>query len=235
MGIVPINTFQVCLKSLPNFRSKNPTTFCLIFVAEILQYFALFLWQKFNSTSPQMCHSTPNECYSHQAFDVKIRKQGCLIFVAKIRQSFVFGALWHTGRVLRLYIQRVLMCSHRDEPKPSKVLSMLIHVTYMGKPLSLSDMDQDNHTAMIMHTIQHEYAPTTIALSAYPYYKVKSSLDQRGSLTQPQESIIQSAQSPIYKQIQIYIHHTKCNHTKKKSKSDIANVPRVWSYIVQEM
>ena len=40
--------------------------------------------------------------------------------------------------------------------------------------MSLGDMDQDNYTATIVHTIEHEYAPTTITLSTYPYYKVKS-------------------------------------------------------------
>ena len=85
------------------------------------------------------------------------------------------GVPWHTGRVS--CIQCVLTCSHRDELKPSKVLSMLICVTYMGKPMSLGDMDQDNHTAMIVHIIKHEYAPTTIALGVYLYYKVKSSHD----------------------------------------------------------
>ena len=52
-----------------------------------------------------------------------------------------------------------------------------MRVAYMGKPTSLGDIDQDNHTAMIMHTIYHEYAPTAITLSIYPYYKVKSSHD----------------------------------------------------------
>ena len=58
-----------------------------------------------------------------------------------------------------------------------------MHVAYTEKPMSLGDMDQDNHTAMIVHTIEHEYAPTAITLSTYPYYKVKSSHDKRGSLT----------------------------------------------------
>ena len=40
MGVVPIDTFQVCLKSLPNFHGENPATFRLIFVTEIQQCFA---------------------------------------------------------------------------------------------------------------------------------------------------------------------------------------------------
>ena len=34
IGMVPINAFQVYLKSLPNFHGENPTTFHLIFVVE---------------------------------------------------------------------------------------------------------------------------------------------------------------------------------------------------------
>ena len=132
-------------------------------------------------------------------------------------------------RVSRLCIRCVLTYSHHDEPKPSKVLNILIHVTYTGKPMSLGDMDQDNHTTMIMHTIQHEYAPTAITLSTYPCYKVKSSHDQRGSLIQPQKSIIQSAQSTIHTQADIYnMHHAQCYHTKRENKLDVANAPSVW-------
>ena len=43
--------------------------------------------------------------------------------------------------------------------------------------MSLGDMDQDNHTVMIMHTIEHEYAPTTTALGTYPLYIVMSTHD----------------------------------------------------------
>ena len=75
------------------------------------------------------------------------------IFTAKIQQSFVFGALWCTGKVLRLCIQRISTCLHCVEPKPSKVLNMLIRVAYTGKLMSLGIIDQDNHTAMIVHTI----------------------------------------------------------------------------------
>ena len=85
--------------------------------------------------------------------------------------SFLFGALWHTGKVSCLCIRRVLTCLHCDKLKPTKVL---IHIAYTGKPMLLGDMDQDNYTAMIVHIIKHEYAPTTIALGAYLYYKVKS-------------------------------------------------------------
>ena len=34
--------------------------------------------------------------------------------------------------------------------------------------MSLGDMDQDDHTVMIMHTIYCEYAPTAITLGIYP-------------------------------------------------------------------
>ena len=65
--------------------------------------------------------------------------------------STKFRIWW--DRVSHLCIWRVSTCLHCDEPKPSKILSMLMRVEYMGKPLSLGEMDQDNHTAMIVHTM----------------------------------------------------------------------------------
>ena len=204
MGVVSINASQVCLKSLPNFHSKNSTAFRLIIVAEIQQRF----------TSNVSQHE---KCYSHQAFNVRMWQWGCPIFAAKIQQSFAFGALWHTGRVQCLCIRRVLTCSQCNELKPFKVAIMLMRVAYTGKPMSLANMGQDNHTAMIVHTIQHEYAPIEIVLSTYPYYMIQSSHDQKGSLTQSPESIIQSTQSPTHTQAYIYIYiytypyiHTLC-------------------------
>ena len=35
MGVVSIDAFQVCLKSLPNFHGENSVAFHFIFVAEI--------------------------------------------------------------------------------------------------------------------------------------------------------------------------------------------------------
>ena len=49
--------------------------------------------------------------------------------------------------------------------------------------MSLGDMERDNHTTVIMHTICHEYAPTANVLSAYSCHKVKSTHGQRGSFT----------------------------------------------------
>ena len=49
-----------------------------------------------------------------------------------------------------------------------------MHVAYTGKPMSLGDMDWDNHTVMNMHTVWNEYAIAANALSAYPHHKVKS-------------------------------------------------------------
>ena len=49
-----------------------------------------------------------------------------------------------------------------------------MYIAYTGKPMSLANMDRDNHTVMITHTILHEYAPTAVSLSAYPHHKVKS-------------------------------------------------------------
>ena len=162
MGVISIDAFQVCLKSLPNFHDENPVAFCLIFVVEI--------WQRFVSDVSQHAKR-----YSHQAFIVRKRQWGCPIFTTKIQKSFAFGALCHTSRVLYLCIRCVSTCSHHDKPKSSKVLSMLIRVAYTRKLMSLSGMDQDNYTAMIVHIIQHEYAPMAITLGTYPHYKVKSS------------------------------------------------------------
>ena len=41
MGVAPIDSFQVCLKSLPNFHGEDLAAFCLIFVVEIWQRFTL--------------------------------------------------------------------------------------------------------------------------------------------------------------------------------------------------
>ena len=169
IGVVSIDTFQVCLKSLPNFHGENPVAFCLIFKTEIQQCFASDVSQHV-------------KYYSLQAFNMRIWQWGCPIFMVKIWQSFAFGALWRTGRVSCLCIQRLSTCSYYDKPKPFKASSMLMHVTYIGKPMSLGDMDYNNHISMIVHTIQYEYAPMAITMSAYPYYKVKSSHDQKGSL-----------------------------------------------------
>ena len=179
-GVVLIDASLVCLELLPNFYGKNPAAFHLIFVAEIQQRFF----------SSALQHT---KRYSHQAFVVSIRKWRCPIFTAKIQQSFAFGALWHTVRVSCLCIQRAPTCSCQDESKPLKVSNIWMRIAYTGKPMLLGDMDQDDHTVMIMHTIQCEYAPTVIALGIYPHYKVKSTHGQRESLTQPQRSIIQSA------------------------------------------
>ena len=155
--------------------------------------------------------------------------------MAKIRQSFTFGVLWHTSKVSCLCIWRVPTYSCWDEQKPLKASTISKCVTCTRKPMSLDEMDQDDHIMMIMYTIQHEYAPTAIALGTYPFYKVSSTHDQRGSLTQPQESIIQSARSPTHKHIQIYLHHVQCNHIEQESKADITYVPRVWPSKVQEI
>ena len=160
---------------------------------------------------------------------------GCPIFTAKIRQSFAFGSLWLTSRISCLCIQRMPTCLCQDELVPLKASIILMQVAYTEKPMSLGDMDQDSHTVMIVQTIQHEYTPTAISLGTYTHYKVKRKNGQRGLLTQPQGSIIQSAQSPIYRHIQIYIHHAQSYHTEPENKTDITNVPRIWPSKLQEM
>ena len=88
MGVVLIDTFQVCLKSLSNFHGKNLAAFRLIFVAKIRQHFASDVSQ----------HA---KRYSHQAFVMRIQQWGCPIFTVKIRQSFMFGVLWCTGKKIK--------------------------------------------------------------------------------------------------------------------------------------
>ena len=77
-GVVLINASLVCLELVPNFHDKNLTAFHLVFVAAIQQHFAsgVFIAHKH---------------YSHQAFAVRIQQWRCPIFMAKIRQSFMFG------------------------------------------------------------------------------------------------------------------------------------------------
>ena len=211
-GMVLINASLVYLESLSNFHDENLTVFLLIFMAQIRQCFT-------SGVSQHMKH------YSHQVFAVRIQQRRCPIFTAKIRQSFAFGALCYTGRVSCMCIQRAPTFACQDKPQPLKALNILMHVAYTGKPMSLGDIGRDNHTMMIVHTIQHEYAPTAIALAIYLLHKVKSTHDQRGSLMQPQESITQSAQSPTYRCACTHT-HTHTHHAQyRKSKSDIA-IPR---------
>ena len=171
MGVVLIDAFQVHLELLPNFHNENLVAFRFIFVAKIQQHFSLDA-------------SQPTKCYYHQAFDMRIRQWGCPI---SWRKSCRVSHLVYYGASARFRVYVYGMYRHActmKRQKTYKVSSKLMHVAYMGKPMSLSDMDHDNHTLIIVHTIQHEYAPTTIALSTCLHYKVKSSHDQRKALTQ---------------------------------------------------
>ena len=124
---------------------------------------AKFLWRKSISILPYFCGknlATPRlRCIiAHKmlfspSLHCKNIATGCLIFTVKMRQSFAFGALWCTGRVLRLCIHCLSTCSYWDEPKPFKVSSVLMRVSYTRKAVSLGDMNQDNRTTMIVHTI----------------------------------------------------------------------------------
>ena len=68
---------------------------------------------------------------------MRIRQRRCPIFMVKIQQSFVFGALWCTGRVSCLCIQCMPTWSCYGEPEPLKASSILMRITYAGKPMSL--------------------------------------------------------------------------------------------------
>ena len=79
---------------------------------------AKFLWRKSISILPYFCGknlATPRlRCIiAHKmlfspSLHCKNIATGCLIFTVKMRQSFAFGALWRTGRVLRLCIHCAL-------------------------------------------------------------------------------------------------------------------------------
>ena len=87
-------------------------------------------------------------------------------------------------------IWHVSICSYQGKLKLSRVLITLMSVAYTGKPMSLVDMDLDNHTAMIMHTIWHEYASIAKALNAYPHHKFKSTHDHKRAAIPPSWQVL---------------------------------------------
>ena len=99
----------------------------------------------------------------------------------------------------------------------------------------LADMDRDNHIAMIMRTIWHEYAPTVNSLGAYPHHKVKSTHNHK-RVTFLTMGVHRTRCTTSHEQanIYIYIHHAQCKYTKQENKLDIANVPRTWPSKVHE-
>ena len=157
--VVSIDAFQVCLKSLPNFCSENLAAFRLIFMAKIWQRFALFSWWKSDSISPYFRGRNLVVLYlrcviaCQTLFLSNFRYENMTIGIPHFYgENSTKFRIW-CGRVSHLCIQRVSTFLHRDEPKPSKILSMLMCVEYMGKPLSLGEKDQDNLTTMIVHTM----------------------------------------------------------------------------------
>ena len=171
---------------------------------------------------------------------MRIWQQRYPIFSAKIRQSFTFGALWRTDRVLCLCIRCASTCLYSGESKPTKASNILMHVAYTGKSMSLPDMDWNKHTAIIMQTIWHEYAYIVVALSAYPHHKVKSThnYERVTPLTMGvhhTKCTITHKQADIYVHTHAHIHHAQCKHMELEDKVDIANVPRVWLSKVHEI
>ena len=153
--MVFINAVLTHLELLPNFHDENTATFCLIFVVEIRQHFG----------SGASWHT---KYYSHQAFTMRIQQKDAPFSWKK------------SGRVSYLCIWHASICSYQGKPRLTKASNTLMRVTYTGKPMSLVDMDQGNHTVIIMHTMQHEYAFTIVTLNAYPHSKVKSTHDHEG-------------------------------------------------------
>ena len=145
--------------------------------------------------------------------------------MAKIQQSFGFGVLWHTGRVSCLCIQHASACSYEGKLKLTKASSMLMHVAYTRKPMSLANMDRDKHTVMIMHTIQYKYVPTIVTLSAYPHHKVKSTYDRKRA-TLLTMGVHRKKCMTTHKQTNIYIYthtHTSCTMQAHKVGNVVIN------------
>ena len=207
MGVASINVFLVHLELMPNFHSKNSATFHLIFAMEIRQCF---------TSNASQC----TKCYSHQVFDVKKWQWGCLIFTEKIRQSFAFGVLWCTGRVLRLCIWCISTCSYCDEPKPSKASSILMRVTYTRKPMSLrwlgsrqSHYDDRAHNIAWICTYNNRLkCIPTLQGHEHSWSTRVTCITTR---VQHIECTITHTHASIYIYIYIhtYIHHAHCYHT----------------------
>ena len=133
-------------------------------------------------------------------------------------------------------IQHVSTCLYWDESMPLKVSSMSMHITYMGKPVLLGDMDQDDHTTMIVHTIEHEY----IRQSTWAHTHTT-----RLRALMIREGHSHSHESPSYKVHNhpytnryryTYIMHNATTQWESKSDiANIANIPKVWPSKVQEM
>ena len=175
MGVVLIDAFQMCSELLLNFHGENPVALHLRCV---------------------IVHKT----LFSQSFRRENMAMGVTHFHDENPVEFcVWWAIAHRQGFASMFMARINMLNC-DEPKPFKASSMLMRVAYTGKPISLGEMDQDYHTAMIMHTIKHECAPTTIDLSAYPHYKVKSNHDLQRVI-----------------RITMRVHHTNCTVTHTRA------------------
>ena len=86
-----INAVLTHLELLPNFHDENTVAFFPYFHGGNPTFWVRCI------TAHKMLFS-PSIHYENTA-------KGCPIFMAKIWQSYVFGALWCTARVLYLYIQ----------------------------------------------------------------------------------------------------------------------------------
>ena len=140
MGMIPIKAFSMCLESMPNFHGensaaslpcfcgRNPVVLCL---RCIIAHKMLF--------SPSFCRE--NMAIGMPHFHGKNPAKFCIRCAMAHQQGFTF-----------VYMARIDM-RRAKPPAPRKVSSMLLHVAYIGKLVSLGDMDRYNNTAMIMHTI----------------------------------------------------------------------------------
>ena len=139
-GVVLIDASLVCLGSVPNFTTK------------IWQHFALFSWRKSDNAFPQVRHSTQNailtklSLWEHDNGGAPFSRQkfnrvSCLVRYSALARfhSCVYGACQHA-------------CV-RTSSSPSMHQAYWCVLHTLGNWCHLGDMDQDNHFAMIVHTI----------------------------------------------------------------------------------
>ena len=169
---------------------------------------------------------------------MRIWQWRCPIFTAKIRQSFTFSALWHTCKVLCLCIWRVPTCSCYNKPESLKALSILMCITYTGKPTwwhgsGWSHHDDHAHNIAWIRTYNHclEHIPT-LQGQEHSWLERVAHIATRVHHT---KCMITHTCRHIYIYIDTYIYLAQCYHIEQESKADIANVPRVWPSKVQEI
>ena len=129
------------------------------------QHFTLFLWRKCSSFLPQAYYSTQNTILTK----LLLWEYGNRGAPFSWRKSSIVSRLVRTSKVSRLCIWRMPTYSCQDELKPLKASSILMHVAYTGKPMSLrwhgsrqSHRDDHAHNKAWIYTYNNclEHIPT---------------------------------------------------------------------------